>query len=340
MPLKNFNPFLKEGKEILQLLSRKRRLYGLITVLAGILLLMVIIIIFSPYLSFPKFIFEEIRITHLDENSLDLKLNLNFTSPVKQTLNIEKVTCKLTYTVEKEPIILTVGTTVSSFMIKKNTVNLKNINFSFTFDSLETFLEVLINKSTLEVTGRVYFLSFFSFPFKYSSDSLGEDFFPSFNLVHLHPLPPGNHLATEINLVNPHEIDLNVSSGSFNLIEENYGLLGSAILPNIILKPGLTNFSFNLNINKSELQWMFEQILNDKPFNPKVKQLHLLLKINMKTLDLLMEEGPDFRFGLPPNIFYVNDISSPTYFPVENIITTYLINNQRLLLTLITNMFN
>ena len=321
MPQHDFNPLIIRGKKISQLLLKKRRLFGFITVLVGILLLMVFSIVLTPYFSIPQFIFEEIRITRIDDNSLDLKLNLNFTSAVKQTINIEKVTCKLTHTVEKASIILTTGNTLSSFTIKKNTVILENINFRFTLNSLETFLEALINKSAIEITGRVYLTSFFSIPFKYESYSLGEDFFPSFSLIHLHPLPPGTLLVTEMELNNPHSIDLNILNGSFNLEDEQYGFLGSAILPSTIIKPGLTNNSFTLNMNQSELQWMFEQILNDKPLNPKVQKLHLTLKINQKTVELLVEEGPDFKIGLSPNIFYIKEISSPTYSLNENIFT-------------------
>ncbi|WP_455140190.1 hypothetical protein [Candidatus Hodarchaeum mangrovi] len=319
MPQKDFNSFLKRVKEISHLLSQKRRLFGFITVLVGILLLMVFIIVLTPYLSIPQFLFEEVRITRIDDNSLDLKLNLNFTSVVKQTVKIEKVTCKLTHMVGKNSILLTTGNSLSSFTIKRNTVILENISFSFTLNSLETFLEAIINKSAIEITGRVYFTSFFSIPFRYESCSLGEDFFPSFTLIHLHPLSPGNRLATEMKLNNPHNIDLNILNGSFNLVEESYGFLGSAILPDINLTPGLTQISFILNINQSGLKWMFEQILNDRPFNPKVQKLNLILKVNINTLDLMVEEGPDFKIGLPANIFYVKEISSPIYSLSENI---------------------
>ncbi|MHA1228294.1 MAG: hypothetical protein ACTSR2_02745 [Candidatus Hodarchaeales archaeon] len=305
--------------------QRKFAVFVIILSFSLTLVLMTLVNFLVPFFAIPSFSFDDMKVTDLDETSMTVDFTINLSKPVLNTIKVELITCQLNYESNGSTVFLGSGKTLKSFLIPRNTQIISNVSLKFNFIDVKDFLETLANRSMIEFTGKVYFTGGFSHSFTIETSSIGENILPDFDLMDIHPIPPGNRLEANVRLVSPHTIILNITKGKFDLRDKARGLLGTAEFYNVDIPQGTTIVSLYLNMNQTELEWMFEEILNNNTFSPEIQNLNLTLRVKDREFSLFMKEGSTLDLDMNTKSLEILGVESISYSLSENIFSFDLI---------------
>ncbi len=266
-------------------------------IIASSLITIGLFTILSPLFSIPDFSLSSFRITNVDEGFVYAEFSFNFTTPIKNEISIKKIEIDLYQANSQEKEILASGNTLKPFVIKQNEIIKENISFIFEVPVIGNLLEVLLEEEKIGIIGRAYFLFGISAPFSYQPENIGISILPSIEILEVHPIPPGSTLEILVSIYNPHDIILNITSGKFDLIASEYGLLGNVTLTEAIIPPKSSNLTIYIHMEKEEMTWLIETILNNLPLQAEIKNLQAILLFGGEYVNVFMEDGPSFTWG-------------------------------------------
>lgn len=257
----------------------------------------VLISLILPLFSIPDFSVNSFNIKSVEEGTVYADFNFNFSSPVKSDIAIKKIKIKLYQENYSEKLILAEGYSLQSFSIKKNEIMIENISFLFEVPIIEDLMEVLLEEEKIGITGTIFFPIGFSIPFSYEPKDIGGNILPSLDILEAHPVPPGSILEILVSLDNPHDITLNLTKGTFDLIEPEYGTLGNVSLPVLSIPSKLSNITMQLQTETEVMTWLFEKILNNGSIQAEIQNFEAIFMFGENKVNLSMEKGPNFTWG-------------------------------------------
>ena len=184
----------------------------------------------------------------MDEGFVYADFSFNFTTPIKNEISIKKIEIELYQDNGQEKETLASGNTLKPFVIEQNEIIKENISFIFEVPVVGNLLEVLLEEEKIGIIGRAYFPLGISAPFSYQPENIGISILPSIEILEVHPIPPGSTLEILVNIYNPHDIILNITSGMFDLIASEYGLLGNVTITEAIMPPKSSNLTMFIHI--------------------------------------------------------------------------------------------
>ncbi|MHA1972035.1 MAG: hypothetical protein ACTSW1_03510 [Candidatus Hodarchaeales archaeon] len=293
--------------------QRKLVAFAIILSISLTLILMTLVNFLLPFFSIPSFTFENLIVTDLDETSITIDLSINLSTPVPTTVKVEIITCQLNLVENASKTFIASGKTLKSFLIPKNINIVSNISLKLDFIDVQNFLETLTNNSLIEISGKVFFTGGFSHPFSIVTNTIGEGIIPDFEVLDLHPIPPGNILEANVRFTSPHSIILNITRGTLTLDDKNKCLLGTAILSNASIPQGTTNISLLINMNHSELEWVFEEIINNNTFSAEIINFNLTLRVHTKEFSIFMKKVQTLHLDISTDSLEILDIEAITY---------------------------
>jgi LEA14-like dessication related protein len=226
-------------------------------------------------------------------NNIYADFSLNFTKPLENDIQIDKIKCTLLL---ENSVELAKGNTLSSFIAPKNVSRIENLSFLFEVSDIKSLIEAFLRQENFTITGKIIFPLGFSYPFSVKTQEIGSGFLPTISIQELHPLPPGSLLEIVIETSNPHEISLNITEGQFQLFSPEYGNLGVATLANLSMLPNISNGTLYLETNTSQLTWMFEKILNNGTIQTKIQNLDAVFDFAGQYIPIFTKEGPFFTW--------------------------------------------
>lgn len=272
--------------------------------------IIVLISVILPLFSIPDFSVNSFNIKSVEEGTVYADFNFNFSTPMKSDIAIKKIKIKLYQENYSEKLILAEGYSLQSFSIKKNEINIENISFLFEVPIVEDLMEVLLEEEKIGITGTIYFPIGFSIPFSYEPKNIGGDILPSLDILEVHPVPPGSILEILVSLYNPHDITLNLTKSSFDLIEPEYGTLGNVSLPELSIPSKLSNITMQLQTETEVMTWLFEKILNNGSIQAEIQNFEAIFMFGENKVNLSMEKGPNFTWGSFDPSLKISDISN------------------------------
>lgn len=282
-------------------------------IIASSLITIGIFTIISPLFSIPDFSLSSFRITNVDEGFVYADFTFNFTTPINNEISIKKIEIELYQENEQEKEILASGNTLKPFVIERNVIIKENISFIFEVPVVENLLEVLLEEQKVGIIGRVHFPLSISVPFSYQPENIGISILPSIEILEVHPIPPGSTLEILARISNPHDIILNVTSGMFDLIASEYGLLGNVTLTEAKIPPKSSNLTLFIHMETEEMTWLIETILNNGTLQAEIQNLEAILLFGGEYVDVFMEDGPVFTWGNYNPILNVQGIHNEDY---------------------------
>lgn len=265
-------------------------------IIASSLIAIGLFTILSPLFSIPDFSLSSFRITDVDEGFVYADFSFNFTTPIKNEISIKKIEIELYQVNSQEKEILASGNTLKPFVIEQNEIIKENISFIFEVPVVGNLLEVLLEEEKIGIIGRAYFPLGISAPFSYQPENIGISILPSIEILEVHPIPPGSTLEILVSIYNPHDIILNVTSGMFDLIASEYGLLGNVTLTEAIIPPQSSNLTIFIHMETEEMTWLVETILNNNTLQAEIQNLEVILLFGGEYIDVYMEDGPGFTW--------------------------------------------
>jgi len=272
----------------------------------------VLISVILPFFSIPDFSVNSFNIKSVEEGTVYADFNFNFSAPVKSDIAIKKIKIKLYQENYSEKMILAEGYSLQSFSIKKNEIILENISFLFEVPVIEDLMKVLLEEEKIGITGTIYFPIGFSIPFSYEPKNIGGNILPSLDILEAHPVSPGSILEILVSLDNPHDITLNLTKSSFDLIEPEYGTLGNVSLPELSIPSKSSNITMLLQTETEVMTWMFEKILNNGTIQAEIQNFDAIFMFGEKKVNIAVEKGPNFTWGnFDPSLKVLN-ISNPS----------------------------
>ncbi|MFX0085366.1 MAG: hypothetical protein ACFFAU_06805 [Candidatus Hodarchaeota archaeon] len=289
----------KSYKKILNFVKNHRYLsiFTISVTLALSLAIIGYISIISPLFEVPDFSLNTFNIKKVSEGSVYVDFTFNFSKPLKYEISIKKISIKLYQENDTEKWILAEGHTLESFIIMKNAIIVENISFIFEVQRIDNLLKVLLKEEKIGIMGLLYFPFGFSTSFSYQPKNIGTSILPSFEILEVHPVPPGSILEILVTTYNPHDITLNLTEGSFDLITAEIGFLGTVSLTEVSLPTKISNLTFLLQTNPQEMTWMFERILNNGTLSVEIQNFEAIFWFGGELINIFLEEGPSFIWG-------------------------------------------
>jgi hypothetical protein len=302
---------------------RNHRTFTVILISIVIALSFISIVLFSiisPFLSLPDFSISSFRITNVDKGVVYADFTFNITSPINNEISIKKIDIELYQEKNHERVLLASGNTLKSFIIKRNET-IVNISFIFEVPVIENLLEVMLEEEKVSIVGKVYLSIGFSAPFSYKPENIGISILPSIEIVEAHPVPPGSTLEVLARIYNPHDIILNVTSGTFDLLASEYGFLGNVELTEVNIPPESSNLTLFIHMETEEMTWLFETILNNGTLQAEIQNLEVNLLFGGELFDVFMENGPVFTWGTYDPGLNVQGFDNVSFSIVDNILS-------------------
>ncbi len=289
---KSFNNILNFVKS-----HRYLSIFAISVTLALSLAIIGYISIISPLFEVPDFSLSTFNIRKVNEGSVYADFTFNFSKPLKYEVSIKKISLKLYQENDTKKLILAEGYTLESFIIMKNANIVENISFIFEVPRVDNLLKVLLKEEKIGIMGLLYFPFGFSTPFSYQPKNIGTSILPSFEILEVHPVPPGSILEILVTTYNPHDITLNLTEGSFDLIATEFGSLGNVSLTEFSVPTKVSNLTLLLQTNPQKMTWLFGKILNNGTLSVEIQNFEAIFWFGGELINIFLEEGPSFTWG-------------------------------------------
>jgi hypothetical protein len=269
--------------------------------------------IISPLFEVPDFSLNTFNIKRVDEGSVYADFTFNFSKPMKFEISIKKINIKLYQENGTGKMILAEGYTLESFVIMKNAMVVENISFIFEVPRVDSLLKVLLKEEEIGIMGVIHFPIGLSTPFSYQPKNIGTSILPSIEILEVHPVPPGSILEIIVATYNPHDITLNLTEGTFDLIGSEYGFLGNVSLTEVSIPTKVSNLTLLLQTGTEEMTWIFEKILNNGTLEAEIHNFAAIFWFGGELINTILEEGPSFTWGSYDPGLKVLGISNVSY---------------------------